>query len=263
MIKHYFPLFSFACAVLPLTGASATILLTDNFDSYSDGDLAGQGDWTVASNGASGGTLDVTGGVLSLATSGQDLYHLLSDNPGNPSNTYAGFDLSLSDAQSGDYFFQFGGTNANDARVRLYAQSSDSNYVLGLQLGSAGTPTYSAVEMDYNTTYRIVFRYDMVSGSDNNTGIFYIDPVSDIEGGNSSAVSLVSWSGGLEWGSGFTTVILRQGSAGGAPTIDLFDNLIVADNFADVASIAVPEPAAVIWLSGFFAVAGMLRRRRN
>lgn len=223
-------------------GARAqTSTFTETF-TYTDASaLVGQGGWTLIGSAANP-VLSVNNGAVALATSGQDAGVALGFSASS-GTLYAGFDLKISAAQAtGDYFFAFNtaasGTNYTG---RFFAKSSGAGYVLGIQLGVSGTPTptptYSSTVLSFNTAYRIVIRYNFVTGTLNDTATFYVSPTDATETNNTAALgSPVAWAG-TTTENVLAAVSLRQGSAGSAATISAFDNLIVSTSFTTAAKL--------------------------
>ncbi|MBI2512565.1 MAG: PEP-CTERM sorting domain-containing protein [Opitutae bacterium] len=239
---------------------------TETF-AYSNGALAGQGGWSRIGSTVTN-PLTVTSGSVSFATTGEDVGSALGFSASSGS-LYAGFDLALTGAQAtGDYFLAFNtAATATNYTGRFFAKSSGSGYVLGYQLGVTGaTPSYSSTVLDFSTTYRIVMRYDFVSGTLNDQGTFYVNPSSVTELSNTAAVSTITWAGTTSENASLAAIALRQGTASSAATISSFDNLIVSTSFSTAANIsAVPEPstyAALLGAAGLLGVFVQRRRRR-
>lgn len=223
--------------------AHAQNTYTESFD-YADGSaLVTQGGWTQISSTVN--PLTVVGGKVSMKDNGQDA-GVLTGFTSNSGTLYAGFDLNVSAAGTGDYFFAFNNSVSSGTGYtgRFYAKTSGSGYVLGLLMGSSGTPTYSSTVLDFGTTYRVVIRYNFVSGAKNDTGTFYISPLDANEANDTAAITTATWVASNDEDTALTAVALRQGTAGSAPTIASFDNLVVSDSFTAAAKlVAAPAPS--------------------
>lgn len=217
-----------------LAGRAQTF--TDTFN-YTDGALVGQGGW-VQIGSTSTNPITVASGSISLASSGQDVGVPLGVSLSS-GTFYTGFDINLSAAGTGDYFFAFNtAATATNYTARFFAKSSGSGYVLGIQMGVSGaTPTYSSTPLNFGTKYRVVIRYDFVSGTLNDTALFYISPTDTTETNNTAAVSSVAWAGTTTENT-LAALTIRQGTAGSAPTLTSFDNLIVSTSFATAANLS-------------------------
>jgi trimeric autotransporter adhesin len=241
------------------TSLSAASLLNDSFNSYTDGNLVGQGGWTqVGSSTAL--PMQVNSGVVSMAQgSAQDadsdfsssvtsgsIYYSLTINYSAKNGT-ADYGVAITDGGSSS----FGG--------RLYAKSSGSGYVLAIA-GSSTAPTVFGAELSFNTSYSIVVRYDIVAGATNDTASMYVTAGSfnANEASNSVYNSFTTWTGGSEVSS-FTALLLRQGTNTGAFTVD---NIKIGTLFSDVVA-AVPEPSAFAAFAGVIALAGVVMQRRR
>lgn len=259
-------LFSCAASVILAASAQAQSTFTETF-SYANGALTGQGGW-IRNGTTSTNPLTVTSGAVALTTSGEDATTAIGFTASSGS-LYAGFDLTLSAAQTtGDYFAAFNtgaATNTTNYTGRFFAKSSGAGYVLGYQLGSTGaTPTYSGTVLSFSTGYRIVIRYDFVSGAANDQGTFYVSPTNASELLNTAATSTITWGGSVAENASLAAFTLRQGTASNAATISSFDNLIVSTSFSTAANISpVPEPSTYAALAGVLALAGVVYHRRR
>lgn len=260
-LRFRFLLLGCLASVAAVLNAQSTF--TETF-TYSNGALVGQGGWLQIQTTATT-PITVSNGAISMATSGQDVGVALGFSASSGS-LYAGFDLKLSAAQSaGDYFLAFNtAANATNYTGRFFAKSSGAGYVLGYQMGATGaTPTYSSTVMDFSTSYRIVIRYDFVTGAANDQATFYINPANATELSNTAAVSTITWGGSTAENASLTAIALRQGTASSAPTISSFDNLIVSTSFSTAANIApVPEPSTYAALLGAAGLLGVIAHRR-
>jgi hypothetical protein len=238
---------SFIVSVAAATSLNATVVLNENFNppAYSTGDLVGQNGWAqvgtttanpIQVNGGKvlmnqGSSQDASHGFDSAITSGS-IFYLVTINFSSKNGT-ADYAVHLSD----------GGTNNFGAR--LYAQSSGGGFHLGWA-GSSTAPTTWGADLSFDTTYTVVFQYNIVAGAANDTGALYVtssafDPV---QANNTAYQTVTTWTGGTEL-STFAAANLRQGSNSGALTVG---NFVVGTTWADV--VPVPEPSSVGLLIG-------------
>lgn len=239
-----------------LVPASATVLVSGFTTS---GTLNGQtnpgsagGTWTQIGAGSTN-PLTVTSGTLAINPSGQGLaIQLLSEGVGS-GDFYYGVTLNLSAAQSGNMFLSFAANNtaAPGGGGRLYAQASGEGYVLGGSVGSSSS--YGSTVLSLNTEYRIVFHYNLNSGSGNDNVYIYVNPTNTTNEGLNTPYLTLGPASGL---TSLQYFQITQTSAGNGPTGGI-SNLIVSTTFSEA---AVPEPAA--WMT-FAAGVGFLLFRRN
>jgi hypothetical protein len=242
------------------SAAQATVALSDNFDSYTNGNLVGQGGW--GQTGASTtNPIQVTNGQVGLTTTGQDVYEPFSSPVAHTdgSGIYTGFDVTVTSAQSaGDYFLHLSdpaGTTTNFWQ-RVFVKSSGSGYLLGLvdTAGTGSTVTYGTDALNLNQSYHVSLAWNFVSGLKNDTFSMYVNPSSPVEGSNTPYMTL-TWTSTTvdEPAAQLSAINLRQGTASNAPGV-IVDNLVVATTFAEV-----PEPATLVLLA---AGAAFFRRTR-
>ena len=147
-------------------GAQATPLFTDNF-TYPDGNLVGNGGWSQTGT-STANPIQVSNGKVNIGVTGQDAYN--ANIAGGPvtltdgQSLFIGADISISAAGTGDYFLHYTPTAGNTGSLqdRLYAKSSGTGYVLGWAASSSGV-AYGTTVLDFNTTYRVILAYNIVS----------------------------------------------------------------------------------------------------
>lgn len=255
--------------VLAFCSTQAAAVFGDNFNSYSPGNLVGQGGWLQTGTTATSPIQVNALGQAAIGTSGQDVYNALPGgilNYADGSSFYIGLKLNVSAAQAtGDYFLHFTPTVGDSGLFfdRLFAKSVSGGYVLGW-LATAGTGsgvTYGTTVLSLSTDYRVVLGYNAVSGTFNDTASLYVNPSDSIEGNNTPYASF-AWNGGTTSAENHNVAALnlRQGSAGNAPTV-LVDDLNASQSFADVVTYTpVPEPSSFVLLLGGVALLGLRRR---
>jgi hypothetical protein len=237
-----------ACGTGP---AKAAILYSDNFDSYANANLSGQGGWTATAAAAT--PMQVAGAVnkfVAIGTSGQDEYHpLVGTAPHIDGNVLeTSFTANVTAAQTnGDYFNHLSDPAGTTTFFyqRVFAKSTTGGWLLGLLSTSGGTaaPVYGTTVLPLNQDQQVDIKWNFVPGALNDTFVVTVngspylnytwDPVSSAEPTGISAVNL------------------RQGAAANAANVN-FDNLLVEG--------VVPEPTALAG-AGLLAAA-LLRRRR-
>jgi hypothetical protein len=241
-------------------------ILSDNFNSYNNGALVGQGNWAQTGSSVVN-PVQVNSGVVSLTTSGQDVYDpftsavTLTDGQ----SLYIGMTLDVSAAQTaGDYFLHFDPTvgDASAFYDRLFVKATTGGYLLGWEGTAAGggTVAYGTGVLTLGTSYDIVLAYNYSAATTTAaTAAIYVNPT-DPTIGNNTAYQTFAWTGTGADTNLISEVNLRQGTASSAPTLTL-DNLVASESFGDV--VPAPEPSTLA-LAAFGGLASLfvLRRKR-
>jgi len=244
---------TFAAALFSATTSSyaATILYSTDFNSptYADGALAGQDSWAAISGAGTNSPVvsnSATDGTISLLASGEDLRHTFTPTVTSGS-IYMMAEITVGSAQTGDYFLHLGDGGTSNFYARTYIRSSGAGFQMALGTG-AGAVTYGTTVLSFNTSYTILVRFDMVTGTTNDTGALFINPTTEDGSGDTAYVTATTI------GTDPTTlasVHFRQGGAasGAGVTID------------SVSVYIVPEPATAVL--GGIGLLALLRRRRT
>ncbi len=267
---------------LAVAPASADVLLSDNFNSYTSGNLMGQGPWVqVPTEPASTLPYDdvqVSGGAVVLTpgdgttTAGQWVEAALTPAVKRTSadqSIYYAADISVTSAAAGDYFMSVrnSGTSKSYA-AQLWAKADPADatgtkYLLGLSIASGGL-VWGTDDLTLGQTYHIVAQY-LLTGSANGSTDYanlYVDPADAATQANDTPYAATSSNTGKS--SGLANLDLREGTQPLAPLVPIsptvtLDNLVVSTDFTSAA--VTPEPAslALIGLAGAFLLSG--RRR--
>jgi hypothetical protein len=268
------------CAMIAASAANAAVYYSTNFGTgYNPGALAGtnnvaneegQNGWkqtgTVTATAPAVPVLNaiqVSGGAALVGTSGQDVYRAFDSNASAVAGTtlYVSASIKVTAAQAGGDYFMFvgqpSGTTSN-FYGRLFAKSTSGGMLLGIQStsGTGSAVTYGTAVLSLNQTYNVVYAYDFVSGSLNDTFTMYIDPTSTNRASLTSYVSAGWLSTTGSEPTQLTEIGLRQGSSGNAPTVSVY-SLAAGSSLADVG--VVPAPGAIALLG----VAGLVGSRRR
>lgn len=249
-MTHCFPLAALAMLATASAASAQLVVLNDNFDAYSAGNLVGQGGWTQTGATATN-PIQVAGGpnfYAQLGTTGQDVYKAFT----GPVAAVAGesllseFDITVSAAQTaGDYFFHISdpvGTTGNFYQ-RVFARSSTNGFQLGLieLAGGGAVTTWGTTELALGTTYSIAVTWNFIAGPNNDTFNLSV---------NGSSYLTHAWTSTTVEPANLSAANLRQGTSTSAPTLQI-DNITVT-------SVPAPGAAALLGLGGLVA----LRRRR-
>lgn len=228
--------------------SQASVLFSDNFNSFSPGNLVGQGSW--AAHSAAGVTpVQVSGGTISLdqgAGSREDVNHVLGATMGPGDTWYYSFDATVSADSSLVYFAMLLQGTSNFEGKLFVAPFAGSDFTFGVS-GSASTgETTWATGLNFGTTYKVVVSFNY----DTEVATLWVNPTSQ-------ASTSINNTGSFQ--DAATAIAFRQ--ATGSTSVQQIDNLIVGTTFNDV--VPVPEPSTLaLGLVGGFAGLVALRRKR-
>ena len=247
------------CAAAALIGlgastADAIIILNEDFDSYTNTNLVGQGNWNQTGATATN-PIQVAGATdkyAAVGPTGQDVYKALdsggvSHTDGDDLNTSVEVNVTAANA-TGDYFFHVSdpvGTSTNFYQ-RLYARSSGAGYQLGLvdTSGTGSVITWGTTVLNLNQAYDVDIDWNFVPGAQNDTFSLTVD---------SSAYLTHTWTSTQnQEPTAISAANLRQGATGNSPTVQVDAIVIDGDTL-------VPEPASI----GLLAAAAMFGTRRR
>jgi len=227
----------------------AQLLLNESFDYPIGSGLVGSGDWitegssttnpiivTTSSPLTFSGYTSSVGNEISLTSSGQDVSHTFTTQKSG--TIYYSFLVNLSAAKStGDYFIHLVSSSAFIGQV--YAKLDDSKIAFGILNASGGsyTPTYTASIYDLNTTYLLVVKVDVITG----TTALIVNPETLDNEPTSGWISSSSPANGGVGGttvpttSGIGKINLRQGGSSSGPTLKL-DEIRVSTSYNTVST---------------------------
>ncbi|GAB3887048.1 hypothetical protein GCM10028825_17360 [Spirosoma agri] len=253
--------------VLLFAQAARAQLLTDDFTAttlpYS---LTAQG-WSAHSGAGTNSVqatapslsyagLATTGGAAGLTVTGEDVNRTFAQQTSG--SVYASFLVNVSSAQTtGDYFLHFGATAIGTAfGGRVFVRSTTGGIQFGVSKATdTGGPVYSPTVYSLNTTYFLVLKYTVVSGTTNDIAGLYIEPVLN-QPEPSTGLSTTSTAGDI---ANVGSIALRQGGGASiAPNVRV-DYIRVATNWADVTKSSTPVAALSVnptTLTGYVATQG-------
>lgn len=262
-MKKY--LLAYACVVCGLSTSFGAAAFSEDFNSYANGNISGQGPWTATASAAT--PMQVANGRAQLGTSGQDEYAAFGAAVVNADGTsfYYGLTLNVISAQAaGDYFFHVSNPAGTTSLFyeRLFARSSGAGFQLGF-LDTSGTgslTTWGTTELSLNTDYRIVVGQNFIAGPVNNTFAVYVNPSDLTIEANNTAYLTHTWTSVNAETDTIAAVNLRQGGAANSAAV-LVDDILISKTFSDVT--AVPEPSSIaLAVLGGLALLGCLKRRK-
>ncbi len=237
---------------------NATLLMEDNFTG-TPGDALTTYGWTahsgVAVNPALIGntTLSYSGyppvsgycaeTIFTGTTSAEDAHKAFGAQTSG--SVYVSFlvNITTTTNASGDYFLHFGpATIGTDFKGRIFWKKdpAGSNIAFGLaKAGNAAAATYTGFNYQFDTTYLIVMRYDIITGTANDVVKLWINPSTAIEPTENLTAPDVT---GTDIGN-VGAVAIRQGN----PTSPIrIDGIRVATLWADLFSSAPTNVPPVI-----------------
>ncbi len=246
--------------------AAAEVLMSENFD-YTAGGLYDQGGWVRHSknanlpiqlvsqpltyegyqDAAAGLAARIVGNDASEVTAHERLQKQFSAEGVMSGNLYMSALINVSKADVGNVYFltmcQRGAKADNgiiDGKsgseyVRVFAGAgSEGKFKLGLSKNGA-SPQAQSEELDLNTTYLLVVRYEFVDGTNNDRLTAYINPASGAEPATADIIADAT-KADVSATMGLQAVTLRQGSTSSSkqgPDV-IVDAIRVADTWADL-----------------------------
>lgn len=255
-------------AVSAIPSAQAAIYFADNFATFADGNLVGQGGYTQVGTistlplQVSNGRVLIPGGQTA---NNQDAVRLIDPvAPVAGNSVYVGALLTITSAPTSadgsSYFLAIRSNTFDNGRIVARQSSTDSSkFSLGIRAtGQTGNTFVFGSELDYGTDYVVIMAIDFVNGTSNDVFSLYVNPVSTIRANNTVYASVVNAATDMDDYRGVTisqfasTTLTTAGASIGA--------LAMTNDFGDAVQ-AVPEPATMAVL-GLGALALMRRRRK-
>jgi len=234
-----------------LNSVRAAPVLTDNFDSYSNGALLGQGGWTITGTSTTN-AYQVAGGAdknVPFVGTGQDAFKAFTSSvPHTDGNSLiTSFKINISAAQAtADYFTHLSDPIATTTNFyeRVFGVTSGTGFRLSLvdTSGTGSTPTLGNADLNFGQDYNVVITWNFVGGGTNNDTFTMTV--------NGTPYLSHAWTSATVEPANVSAFNLRQGQTGPTGTID---NINVE---------SVPEPASVAMI-GLIGAAGLMRRRQR
>ena len=224
--------------------------------------------WTAHSGGGTNAISTTTGlsygthagsGVGNAAlignAGGEDINQSFTSQSTNGSSVYTSFLCNITDAataKTGDYFFHLGspgGTTWTAFTSRVFARIVSGNVNFGIS--NTSTATYGTTNFSKNTTYLIVIKYTITTGTGNDALSMWVIPsgmpASEALAGTPEVTNTTT--NGTD---AISAVGLRQGSATTSPQT-VVDAIRVGADWASVVPVAANAPstqASAVTFSG-------------
>jgi len=238
--------------------AAAAFPFVENFD-YTASTLLSANCWNVHSTGANPITVATSsisypgylssgiGNEITLVTgTGEDVNRTFTAQTSGV--LYASFLVNVSSATTtGDYFFHIGQSVIGTSfKGRIFVKKDALNNIAFGIAQSTTSANYTAFSYALNTTYLVVLKYSIVSGTANDIASIYINPALN------AAEPVSGWITNTDAaGTDLTevgTVALRQGGATSDPALKL-DGIRVSNTWADIVG-ALPQAASTFTGTG-------------
>jgi hypothetical protein len=233
--------------------ASATLLFSDNFNTYADGSLTTVSGGIWANHSGTLGQVDVQSGAVNLtATESEDVNALITGGPYTSGLLYYSLTVNFSvlPAGAGNYFAHFKDATTG-FRARLFATTVGATpgfYRLAINNGSTPISATFGTDLALGSSYQAVVRYDAFAVATT----LWVDPTLETD-------PSVTATDGVT-GIGVSAIALRQSRTTGPVDMGTLtaDNVLVATSFAEV----VPEPSSIMLVS-LGGLLGLFRLRRK
>ncbi len=227
---------------------NAQLLFEENF-AYPVGDLLTAHGW-VAHSGAGTNSIATTAGSITysnyqssgigeeitMATNGEDVNKQFATQ--TTGSVYAGLLVNIISATTtGDYFFHLGPTTLGTTfKAKLFVKKDASNNLAFGISQASNTANYSGFNYTIGTTYLLVVKYTIVSGTANDVVNLFINPViGDPEPASPLLTNTDTPTDPVDIGS----VAMRQGGTSSGASLKL-DGIRIGTTWSSVAGLAAP-----------------------
>lgn len=200
---------------------------------------------TYATSSASG-----IGNAAAIKNTGQDAGKAFTGTNVRSGNVYASFLMNVSAAQAtGDYFFALfdSALNGTNYRARTFIKSSGTGYRIGIsKSGAVAVAGFNTTDLVFGTTYQVVIKYSIISGTANDSVKLFLNPVLGSSEPAPTSVAVTTENDiTISSTVGLGGIALRQGTNTNAPTLSL-DGIIVGRTWAAVTPLAVVNPSVKV-----------------
>jgi hypothetical protein len=257
------------CFAVSAASLHATVLVKDSLNyPYTNGPIAGQGQWYVYSSGTHAYDTIVSNNVIYLNTTNKDDVATPTNgfySPANGTIVYASFTLNVSQSPSfnnynGSYFAQFLSTNGNYC-CNLFISTNGAvipgTYRLSIanfsvSFSNLQQPVTYPEDLLTNVTYNIVIAYDTSVGSTTEGANLMVDPsemdYENLINGDPEGYGFVY---GTDLAINATKGSIETSALGLSPYVNAgISNVIIATTFAEVYSPANPPVFGIQPVSG-------------
>lgn len=192
-------------------------------------------------------TMSNIGNAVLIKNTGQDMGKAFTGTNVRSGNVYASFLMNVSAATAaGDYFFALLDSALSGAnyRARTFIKTSGTGYRIGVSKSGAATVAgFNPTDLTFGTTYQVVIKYSIISGTANDSVKIFVNPTLGAAEptANASAVTTendITISGTV----GLGAVALRQGGSTTGATLT-FDGLLVGRTWSSVTPFAAVNPS--------------------
>ncbi|MBI1342379.1 MAG: T9SS type A sorting domain-containing protein [Terrimonas sp.] len=228
------------------TVSSAQVLIIENFTGFTAGNLGTQGSWVQTGSGTDvqvgnnsadymfypnyvSGSQYVTVDRYTGGSSGTDPYKAFLGSVNVPANVnstfFMSFVINVTGAQNGgDYCLALRSSGGNYL-ARFFVKKSGSNIQFGVSSGTTA-PVYTT-NYATGTTYLIMIRQDIVTGSNNDNAWLWVNPTVSTEP-STAAANAAALNGTEAYTSGQTIDALAIRQGGNAAPAAFIDGIKVA-----------------------------------
>lgn len=187
------------------------------------------------------------GGAAQVKNTGEDIGKAITGNNIRYGTFYASYLINVSAANAaGDYFFAMldSAISGVNYRARTFIKTSGTGYRIGVsKSGAAAVAGYNSTDLVFGTTYQIVVKYSIISGTANDSVKLFVNPVLGSPEPVATANAVITESDiTINATTGLGAVAIRQGTAANAATLTL-DGLIVGQTWSAVTPLAVVNPS--------------------
>ncbi|MBC8140038.1 MAG: hypothetical protein H7Y38_01210 [Armatimonadetes bacterium] len=273
-------LFAAALVALATVPAKAVVLISDNFATFSDGTLAGQGGYTAYAASTTS-PLQVVGGRVVIpnltpaaTTDNQDVIKSVGTpivTPGaGTASAFVGMNLRVNTAPlaTNSYFFATSDALATgmgvfqNHRITVRPDASGTGFNFGVRVnGQGGNPFAFGGQLPLGSFFSIVAELNLTAGAPNDSVRLFVNPTSTDLASQTPYVTVTAGTGTADVTQIAGVVFSQFASATtGQSGIEITD-LRVADNFAQA---VVPETSTVALAGlGVLPLALVAIRRRK
>jgi Secretion system C-terminal sorting domain len=236
MMKHLLLIAAFSLSML---ASSAQLKLTEQFDNTiftNSGDMGTTNSWiqtgtgpdvqvTYRTNntnaltytGYSSGRTSVSLGRYTSGGTGTDPYKNFNSAVATNSNgvLFMTFVLNVSAARNaGDYCIHYRTSSGNSLGL-FFIKNNGSGFNVGLET-DGGTEIYGSTLYNYNITYLIAIRYDIINGNNNDDMSLWVNPSVISEPTTGAEVSITNTGDVMGVGETISSLALRQAGSNAA-----------------------------------------------